>query len=144
MKETLKETNRLKSKCSAKSSIYALLMVPYLLLLLAIAMWPLAMAIQPLYRIHISKQYRNELCEYAICEITNPQSYYSDQYFVAIFELYKLYIMYKEVAVTYLAYFITIGRPNSNPKGIFKPIAIALKRLLNPIRRSYSDKTRLQ
>ena len=33
MKETLKETNRLKSNCSANSSIYALLMRPCLLLL---------------------------------------------------------------------------------------------------------------
>ena len=34
LKETLKETNRLKSHCSANSSSYALLMRPRLLLLL--------------------------------------------------------------------------------------------------------------
>ena len=38
MKETLKETNRLKSNCSANSSIYALLIVHCLLLLFAMAM----------------------------------------------------------------------------------------------------------
>ena len=71
MKETLKETNRLKSNCSANSSIYALLMRPCLLLLLAMAMWPL-------HRIHAPKQHRNESCEHAICDITNPQSYCGD------------------------------------------------------------------
>ena len=40
--------------------------------------------------------------------------------------------MYREVVATCLAYLITIGRPNSNPKGIFRPIAIALRRLLKP------------
>ena len=37
------------------------------------------MAMWPLHRIHAPKQHRNELCEYAICEITNPQSYYGDK-----------------------------------------------------------------
>ena len=44
LKETLKEMDRLKSNCSANSSIYALLMVHCLLLLFEMAM--------PVHRIH--------------------------------------------------------------------------------------------
>ena len=68
LKETLKETNRLKSNCTANSSIYALLMRLRLLLLFRNGLMAIALNPAP-------KQHRNDSCEYAICEITNPQSY---------------------------------------------------------------------
>ena len=71
LKETLKEMNRLKSNCSANSSIYALLKGHRLLLL--IRNGHVAIAPNP-----CTKQHRNESCEYAICGITNPQSYCGD------------------------------------------------------------------
>ena len=82
LKETLKEINRLKSNYSVNSSIYTLLKGHRLLLLIrnghvAIALNPctkhVAIAPNP-----CTKQHRNESCEYAICELTNPQSYYGE------------------------------------------------------------------
>ena len=58
MKETLKETNRLKSNCSATSSINTLFLGHCFLPCGHVASWPLC-------------DMRNET-EYAICEITNP------------------------------------------------------------------------
>ena len=69
LNETLKETNRPKSNCSANGGISALLMVHHLLLLLATAM-PNLCIIPP------NRELRNKLFhEYAIYEIANPQSY---------------------------------------------------------------------
>ena len=72
LKETLKEMNRLKSNCSVNSSIYALLKGHRLLLL--VRNGHVAIAPNP-----CTKQHRNESCEYAICEITNPQSYCGEE-----------------------------------------------------------------
>ena len=83
LKETLKEINRLKSNCSTNSSIYTLLKGHRLLLL--IRNGHMAITLNP-YTKHVAitpnpctKQHRNESCEYAICELTNPQSYCGDQ-----------------------------------------------------------------
>ena len=71
MKETLQETNRLKSNCSAKSSIYDSSWDPLSSFSFAMAMWPL-------HRIHAPRKHRIESCEHAICEIINLQSYCGD------------------------------------------------------------------
>ena len=56
MKETLKETNRLKSNCSANSSIYALLMVPCLLLL---SQWPCGHCTESMHRNNTETSHAN-------------------------------------------------------------------------------------
>ena len=43
----------------------------------------------------------------------------------ARFEPFESHAMHREVAVTWLAYLVALGRPNSDPEGIFRPIATA-------------------